>query len=1204
MKKKWLSMLLAFTVAVTMSFSITTISSFAADDGDQWGQTKESKNLLVFGASTSSGYGLSDYVNNKCGFDVENNNLKTGATEDEWVDDWTAAEAASSGRARISNNSYPWLLKEHIAKTEFGGDLSKVNLNSIALNGMRTDELRAMLDEDYYVKADKIEKEKTWYYKTNDSGQKYVRYCGFLGEHIDSFAAALGRGRAKVDGVNVYNSADEVTLEGGRTGTYIKEDGTISPNYTRMKKYVTQEIKNADVIVLDTCMNNFGTYLAERVAGYAKTPGYETKFGYYKQTIDDIDGVSDRTWSALKVLRTDLLEKTDFLESETAKQFVDSFLFCYADCVTNFSAIVEKIREINPNAKIIAQGVYNTLDGVKLVVDGNTVDFGELSAKGFALVNDYIKALDKNSPNYYYSDVSAGIETFMNQMVYAEEEDVNDFMNKDAENKSLMDHYFESFNEDFMGGMGTLFTYPEETVYQQMLVSNFDKNKITLTPWDDMDDADKIIGTTYVTASGPSKTEGDALTKQKLIGKACQDQGIDPNTFNDLPADTQQALVAGAKDYYENTIVPQYVDGGVTPKSWDDLELTEPITAITYVTMDTSKDSIAHAIKNQATDDVQGVKYLTKGNFEEFATSVVPNIYQLLYDAAHFTTIDLDRLFEGMSDMSSVNTEIQRFMMTGEQPSDPTMELLHIVDRFMLYMGLGQHPDLKGCLTMADDIIAAYDKLANGGYTAFEEVFEKYYPYVAGVALKIKEAYDNGDIDKLVTIMSKLDEISELMSVIDESGLTADQLKDFLKMKDELTERVGEILDHFDLTMEELFEKLNDDATLDEIDSYIEKFEKISAVLEVIDEEGLDADQVKALFELKNKLQDRAQIVLDYFGISIDDLLQMIDENTTPEKLAKYAEMLDKAKDLIDNLPTADEAIEMVKAELQKKLEELEKNIEDVIGGISEDLLAQIKEIQQMIKKAVDEGDYSEIIDKLTPIGERLLTLADAVNGLPEYQDAVNAYMEATNTAMAGLEDRVSTLEKQTDKLTAKSITVNMTPKALFPKKTMTLRLRWAVDEDAAGYELKVNGKAAKFTENGNVLTYKNKSAKVGRTYKFKITPYIIGTNDQKVYGKTYTKTFTPKVTLKKPVLKKVKAGKKSITVKWKKVKKANGYQISYKVGKKTKKKLVKGVKKLTKKIKKLKKGKKYTVKVRAYKIVNGKKYFSPWSKAKKVKTK
>ena len=103
------------------------------------------------------------------------------------------------------------------------------------------------------------------------------------------------------------------------------------------------------------------------------------------------------------------------------------------------------------------------------------------------------------------------------------------------------------------------------------------------------------------------------------------------------------------------------------------------------------------------------------------------------------------------------------------------------------------------------------------------------------------------------------------------------------------------------------------------------------------------------------------------------------------------------------------------------------------------------------------------------------------------------------------------------------------------------------------------------------------------------------------------------KLTKAKPAIKKPKAKKKKVTVKWKKFKKAKatGYQISWKDGKKTKMKKVKGaakVKAVTKKIKKIKKGKKTTVKVRAYYTMKyaGKSYtfYSKWSKAKKVKVK
>lgn len=136
-------------------------------------------------------------------------------------------------------------------------------------------------------------------------------------------------------------------------------------------------------------------------------------------------------------------------------------------------------------------------------------------------------------------------------------------------------------------------------------------------------------------------------------------------------------------------------------------------------------------------------------------------------------------------------------------------------------------------------------------------------------------------------------------------------------------------------------------------------------------------------------------------------------------------------------------------------------------------------------------------------------------------------------------------------------------------------------------------------------MAYDQTSVRIGKTYKYEVTPYIfceINGEDMKVSGRTYRKTFVPRVKLKKAVLKKVKAGKKSFKATWKKVAKASGYKVSYTVGKKTKSKLVKGAGKLSVTVRKLKKGKKYTVKVRAYKIVNGRKYYGAWSKAKKVK--
>ncbi|MBR1763701.1 MAG: fibronectin type III domain-containing protein, partial [Eubacterium sp.] len=80
-------------------------------------------------------------------------------------------------------------------------------------------------------------------------------------------------------------------------------------------------------------------------------------------------------------------------------------------------------------------------------------------------------------------------------------------------------------------------------------------------------------------------------------------------------------------------------------------------------------------------------------------------------------------------------------------------------------------------------------------------------------------------------------------------------------------------------------------------------------------------------------------------------------------------------------------------------------------------------------------------------------------------------------------------------------------------------------------------------------------------------------------------------------------------TAKWsKQATQTTGYQIQYATNSKfTKNKktvTVKGTKTTSKTVSKLKAKKKYYVRVRTYKTVNGKKYYSGWSKAKTVTTK
>ena len=157
-------------------------------------------------------------------------------------------------------------------------------------------------------------------------------------------------------------------------------------------------------------------------------------------------------------------------------------------------------------------------------------------------------------------------------------------------------------------------------------------------------------------------------------------------------------------------------------------------------------------------------------------------------------------------------------------------------------------------------------------------------------------------------------------------------------------------------------------------------------------------------------------------------------------------------------------------------------------------------------------------------------------------------------------------------------------------------------------------------------MTYTGKALKpnitidLGKTLK-KGTDFTVKYKNNKKVGKatvtikgkgsytgTITKTF--KIIPNKTKIKKLTSPKsKQLKVTYKKVSGVTGYQVTYSTSEKftkadTKSATVKGASKLSKTVKSLSKGKTYYVKVRAYKTVSGKKYYSGYTAAKKITVK
>ncbi len=186
------------------------------------------------------------------------------------------------------------------------------------------------------------------------------------------------------------------------------------------------------------------------------------------------------------------------------------------------------------------------------------------------------------------------------------------------------------------------------------------------------------------------------------------------------------------------------------------------------------------------------------------------------------------------------------------------------------------------------------------------------------------------------------------------------------------------------------------------------------------------------------------------------------------------------------------------------------------------------------------------------------------------------------------------------------------TIKELSTYSSSKVQIKWEKSEKGSGYYIyratSKDGKYSKIKTITSVGTtsYKDKKAKPGKTYFYKIVPYYsvkVGSKTTKIEGEAseISSIFTKDVSSLK-----AKAGKKKATLTWKKCSGADGYEIYMATSKNGKYKKVKTVKSVstTKYTKSsLKKGKTYYFKVRSYKTVNGEKVYSEYSDVKvKVK--
>lgn len=232
--------------------------------------------------------------------------------------------------------------------------------------------------------------------------------------------------------------------------------------------------------------------------------------------------------------------------------------------------------------------------------------------------------------------------------------------------------------------------------------------------------------------------------------------------------------------------------------------------------------------------------------------------------------------------------------------------------------------------------------------------------------------------------------------------------------------------------------------------------------------------------------------------------------------------------------------------------------------------------------------------------GKKSTNLADQLNQLRTYGCQGYALFSAKDLYRGEAAKELSNLNKMVKRIPRISTAAN---------NSTTMTVKWNRIFGISGYQVyrstSKNGTYKRVkTADSSTTSFQNTKLKSGKTYYYKVRAYKGSTYYP--FSSISSKTLAAKVTKPKAPKISTKAGKRSITVKWKKVAGAAGYRVYRSTKKNGKYAAIKTVKSKTTSFtnKKLKKGKRYYYKVKAYKTASGKRVYSNFSNSSNKKAK
>lgn len=169
---------------------------------------------------------------------------------------------------------------------------------------------------------------------------------------------------------------------------------------------------------------------------------------------------------------------------------------------------------------------------------------------------------------------------------------------------------------------------------------------------------------------------------------------------------------------------------------------------------------------------------------------------------------------------------------------------------------------------------------------------------------------------------------------------------------------------------------------------------------------------------------------------------------------------------------------------------------------------------------------------------------------------------------------------------------------------TTGIVVKWKNVSGVSGYKIyRKDGSSTKWTniatvKGSSTSSYADRSVKHGTTYTYTVRAY------KSSLLSSYDKTGTKIVRLAAPVpYNPYSKASGQLTSKWKKISAVSGYQVQYATSKSFSGVETVSTTATAKTVSGLKKGSTYYVRIRAYKKISGKTYYSAWSSTKSIKT-